>query len=115
MRAVDLGLLLAVVTLGWGISLATYRKLAQQFDWPMGTWHIERPELPVLIGSVCIFVAVLFALARAYGGHALSALSIPVLGLAWAAFWTGFLRAGAQSALLLGPAATLFLILLWLG
>ena len=34
-------------------------------------------------------------------------------GVAWAAFWTGFLRVGAQSALLLAPLAAALLIVRW--
>jgi hypothetical protein len=45
----------------------------------------------------------------------LSASLIPAFGVAWAAFWTGFLRVGAQSALLLGPLLALLLIVWWLG
>ena len=32
---------------------------------------------------------------------------ILAFGLGWAVFWTGFLRTGAQSALLLAPVAAL--------
>ena len=44
------------------------------------------------------------SLARGYGGYVVSASAIPIFGVAWAVFWIGFLRVGAQSALLLGPA-----------
>ena len=40
---------------------------------------------------------------------------ILLFGLAWAVFWTGFLRVGAQSALLLAPVAALLLLLRWPG
>ena len=43
----------------------------------------------------------------------LSASAIPVFGVAWAAFWTGFLRVGAQSALLLAPLAAALLLVRW--
>ena len=47
-------------------------------------------------------MALLFSLARGYGGYVVSAWAIPVFGVAWAVFWIGFLRVGAQSALLFG-------------
>ena len=102
MAAIDLGFVLAVVAFGWGLSLATYRRFARHSAGPWGHGsssargcrRARRP--PVLL-------AMLFALARGYGGYGLSAAMIPVFGLAWAVFWTGFLRVGAQSALLLAP------------
>jgi len=115
LAGIDLGFVLAVVAFGWGLSLATYRRLAMRYRWPMGSWHQNRPGLPILLGVLTILLATLFALARGFGGHWLSAAAIPVFGVAWAIFWTGFLRVGAQSALLLAPAAGLLLILRWLS
>ncbi len=40
---------------------------------------------------------------------------ILVFGCAWAAFWLGFFRVAAQSALLLAPAAALLLLWRWLA
>jgi hypothetical protein len=111
--AIDVGFVLAVVAFGWGLSLATYRLFAKRRGWPMGIWQHERHGLTVLLGLTVMGVSVLFALARGYGGHTLSAIAIPVFGLAWAVFWTGFLRVGAQLALLLGPAAAALLMLWW--
>jgi hypothetical protein len=113
--AIDLGFVLAIVAFGWGVSLATYRVFAKRLDWPMGAWQVRRPALPVMVGVLSILLAAFFALARGYGGYLLSAGAIPVFGLAWAVFWTGFLRVGAQSALLLAPAATVLLVVRWLG
>jgi hypothetical protein len=110
---VDLGFILAVVTFGSGLSLATYRLFADRFGWPMGTWQRQRPALPVLIGVSSLLLAAAYAFSRGYGGYVLSASAIPVFGAAWAAFWTGFLRVGAQSALLLAPLAAALLILRW--
>ena len=115
MAAIDLGFVLAVVAFGWGLSLATYRLFARRYGWPMGAWHQCRPGLPIGLGVLAILLATFFALARGLGGHWLSAAAIPVFGVAWAIFWTGFLRIGAQSALFLAPAAGLLLILRWLG
>ena len=115
MGLIDLGFVLAVIALGSGLSLASYRLVAVRWGWPMGAWHRERPTLPVLVGAACMLVAAAYALARGYGGYVLSASLIPVFGGAWAAFWTGFLRAGAQSALLLAPVLALLLMVWWLG
>jgi hypothetical protein len=112
---VDVGFILAVAALGWGLSLLAYRPLARQRGWPMGAWQANRPQRPAVIGAACILAAALFALARAYGGHAGSAAAIVLFGVAWAIFWIGFLRVGAQSALLLGPLATALLLMRWLG
>ena len=113
--AIDMGFVLAVVAFGWGLSLATYRVVARHCGWPMGAWQKYRPGLPIGLGALAVLLAVLFALARAYGGYWLSAAVIPVFGLAWAIFWAGFLRVGAQSALLLAPIAALLLLLRWLS
>ncbi len=113
MAAIDVGFVLAVVAFGWGLSLATYRFFAKHHGWPMGLWQQERHGLTVLLGLGVMGLAALFALARGYGGHALSAIAIPVFGVAWAVFWTGFLRVGAQLALLLGPAAAALLMIWW--
>jgi len=112
---IDLGFILAVVAFGSGLSLATYRLVAARLGWPMGAWHKERPIRPVLVGGVSMLLAGAYAFARGYGGYVLSASLIPAFGSAWAVFWTGFLRAGAQSALLLAPLAAALLIVRWLG
>jgi hypothetical protein len=111
---VDLGFILAVVAFGSGLSLATYRVFAGRLGWPMGTWHKERPALPILVGILSLLLAGAYALARGYGGYVVSASAIPAFGIAWAAFWTGFLRVGAQSALLLAPLAAALLIVRWI-
>jgi len=67
------------------------------------------------VGAACMLVPAAYALARGYGGYVLSASLIPAFGGAWAAFWTGFLRVSAQSALLLAPLVALLLIVWWLG
>src|SRR5262249_30084433 len=110
----DVGFVLAVIAFGMGLSLATYRAVAAQLGWPMGIWHLERPGLPVLIGLGCLVLACAYAFARAYGGYFLSAAVFPIFGLAWAGFWTGFLRVGAQSALLLAPLVAALLVVRWM-
>jgi hypothetical protein len=106
----DLGFVLAVGALGWGLSLATYRAFAAIYDWPMGRWQADRPLLPLLIGLTCVAAGVLVALGRIFAGDSTSGLLILAFGLGWAVFWTGFLHTGAQSALLLAPAAALILL-----
>ena len=113
MDPVDVGFLLAVIALGWGLSLAVYRCFALRLKWPMGVWHRNRPSLPILVAAAAVAPATLFAAARGYGGYTLSAWAIPAFGVAWGAFWIGFFRVGAQSALLLAPAAALLLIWHW--
>jgi hypothetical protein len=113
--AIDLGFVLAVVAFGCGLSLATYRLIAKPYGWPMGTWQASRPGLPIMVGLACMLLGAAFAATRAYIGYPLSAAAIPAFGLAWAVFWTGFLRVGAQSALLLGPVVAVLLLLRWLS
>ncbi|MFT3731508.1 MAG: hypothetical protein QM780_08820 [Hyphomicrobium sp.] len=109
---VDNLFLLAVAALGWGLSLATYRLFARTRGWPMGALQADLPIVPVAIGLVGLFSALLFATARGAddGGWV-----IIVLGLLLAAIWTGFLRVGSQIALFLAPFATFLLLLGWLA
>jgi hypothetical protein len=106
----DIGFMLAVGALGWGLSLATYRAFAAIHDWPMGRWQADRPLLPLVIGVICVAAGVLVAMGRISTGDGASGLMILGFGLAWAVFWTGFLHTGAQSALLLAPVAALILL-----
>jgi hypothetical protein len=112
---IDVGFVLAVAAIGWGLSVATYRTIAVRWGWPMGTWQARRPRRPVVVGATAVLLAALYALARGCGGYVVSAALIGVFGIAWAAFWTGFLRVGAQSALLLAPLAAALLLVRWLG
>jgi hypothetical protein len=91
---VDHLFLLAIGALGWGLSLATYRALAERNGWPMG---VLQSEAPAARGGM-------------HGGWV-----ILVFGLALGLFWSGFLRVGAQSALLLAPLAAVILLLSWLA
>ena len=109
---VDHLFLLAVGALGWGLSLATYRELAQRIGWPMGVLQAQRPAIPVGIGVFSLVAAISFAVAR---GSASGGWVIVLFGLALALFWSCFLRVGAQSALLLAPLATCALLIGWLA
>lgn len=101
---------LAVGALGWGLSLATYRPVAQLNGWPLGAAQTALPALTLATGVVSALIGLVFALARGplHGG-----LVILLFGLALAVFWSGFLRVGAQSALLLAPLSALALLIAW--
>jgi hypothetical protein len=111
----DLGFVLAVGALGWGLSLATYRTFAVRHRWPMGAWQARRPLLPFLVGAACAVTGAAAAGARLLGGESHGGVLILLFGAGWAVFWTGFLQAGAQSALLLAPSAALLLLAQWPG
>jgi hypothetical protein len=108
---VDHLFLLAIGALGWGLSLATYRALAERNGWPMGVLQSEAPTLTMLLGLLSLGAGVAFAAAR--GGLG-GGWVILLFGLAFGVFWSGFLRVGAQSALLLAPLAAVILLLSWL-
>ncbi len=107
---VDLMFVLATAAFAWGLSLATYRWFAIHNAWPMGDWQAHRPGLPIAFGIMAVVVALLFALAR--GGATI--LVVPLLGLLCAWAWTAMTKVGAQSALLLAPAAVVALMLAWI-
>jgi len=107
----DILFLLAVVALGWGFALATYRLFAYRYAWPMGELQSDTPLVPVLLGLFAMVIAILFAAARSeHGGW-----WIVAAGLLWAFFWLGFMRVGSQISLFLAPLATLLLVLGWIG
>lgn len=107
---VDHLFLLAVGAIGWGLALATYRPIALRAGWPLGTAQAMVPALTLVIALVSIAAGLAFAVARGplHGG-----LIIVIFGVALAVFWSGFLRVGAQSALLLAPLAVLALLISW--
>ena len=109
---VDNLFLLAVASLGWGLSLATYRLFARSNGWPMGALHADLPVIPVLIGIFGLVAGLLFASARGSddGGWVIIAF-----GFVLAAVRTGFLRVGSQVALFLVPVVTFLLLLGWLA
>jgi hypothetical protein len=118
MMYTDLPFFLAVAAFGLGLSLAAYRWFATRYDWPMGTWHRDRPALPILLGLLAMLGAILFALARGYSnvpGAALAGWSIPGFGLLLFLVWTGFLRVASQVSLVLAPAAVALLMVSWFG
>lgn len=109
---VDSLFVIATLTFGWGLSLATYRMFAQHYGWPMGKLQADIPVIPVLLGLFCLTVAFLFAAAR---GTDAGGWIIVLLGLLFAVFWTGFLRVASQTSLILAPASLVLLGIFWLG
>ena len=106
---VDPMFVLATAAFAFGLSLATYRWFAVHNGWPMGEWQAHRPGLPIALGFFCVLMAMLFAMFR--GGA--TVLILPLLGVLCALTWTSLTRVGAQSALLLAPAALVALLTLW--
>lgn len=105
----DFMFVLATAAFAWGLSVMTYRWFAIHNGWPMGAGHGRLPALPQAIGLAVITVAVVFALARGLG----TTLVLPLVGVACAVAWTALLKVGAQSALLLGPAAAALALIGW--
>lgn len=110
---VDLPFYLAVASIGFGLSLMTYRLFARHYEWPMGAWHENHPSLPLLIGFVAVLIGSLFAAARWFDGGIYASGAIGVFGFALAIFWTSFLRVGSQISLILAPVAAGLLFVAW--
>jgi hypothetical protein len=107
---VDHLFLLAVAAIGWGLALTTYRELARFNGWPMGEALTVAPLTVTIIGLASIAPGLLLAMAR---GPLDGGVVIVLFGAALAVFWCGFLRVGAQTALLLAPLAAVLLLLAW--
>jgi hypothetical protein len=107
---VDLLFFLAVGAIGWGLSLATYRPVAQLNGWPLGSAQAALPAMTTVFGLVSAGVGLVFAAAL---GLQQGGLVILIFGVGLALFWSGFLRVGAQSALLLAPLSAAALVIAW--
>jgi hypothetical protein len=107
---VDHLFLLAVAAIGWGLSLATYRELARYNGWPLGEAQSTAPVAMTIIGLASIAPGLVLAMVR---GPLDGGVVIVIFGVALAVFWCGFLRVGAQSALLLAPIAAVGLLIAW--
>ncbi len=115
MPVVDLGFILAVVAFGSGLSLATYRAFAGRLRLAHGRLAAGAAGAADLGRHRALSCWPLLTHCRAaMAAMSLSASAIPVFGVAWAVFWTGFLRVGAQSALLLAPLAAALLVVRWI-
>ena len=110
---VDLPFYFAVVAIGLGLSLMTYRQFARHYAWPMGAWHESHPTLPLLIGLGSFAIGALFAAARWADGGIYAAASIGMFGLSLAILWTAFLRVGSQISLILAPVFAGLLFVSW--
>lgn len=104
---IDLLFFLAIGAIGWGLALASYRPIARMAGWPLGTAQDRLPTLTSLLALASIAVGLALAMSR---GPLNGGIAILIFGVGLAVFWCGFLRVGAQSALLLAPAAALALI-----
>lgn len=114
----DLPFFLAVGAVGWGLSLAFYRWFAVRYDWPMGTWHRNRPALPILIGVLATIAGLLFAAARASSGvpgAGLAGWSIVGFGVLLFLISIGIFRVASQLSLLLAPITAALLVVSWFG
>lgn len=109
---IDAFFLLAAGALGWGLSLATYRLLANRKDWPMGRLHADVPLIPVVIGVASLVIGLIFAAAR---GSDSGGLWIIAAGVVFAILWISLLRVGSQVSLFLAPAAAAVLVLGYFG
>lgn len=102
---------LAIMALGFGLSLATYRLFALRFQWPMGAFHADIPAVPIMIGMVAMVAGILYSAAV---GDGRGLLMIGLGFLLWLV-WTSLLRVGSQLSLFLAPLATGLLLVGWLG
>jgi hypothetical protein len=107
---IDLLFFLAIGAIGWGLSLVSYRPIAAMAGWPLGTAQEQLPALTRVLALFSILVGFVFALAR---GPLNGGIVILIFAVGLAVFWSGFLRVGAQSALLLAPLSALTLICVW--
>lgn len=104
---IDLLFFLAIGAIGWGLTLAVYGPLARVAGWPLGAAQAQLPTLTRILALASIAAGVVLAMSR---GPLNGGIAILIFGVGLAVFWCGFLRVGAQSALLLAPAAALALI-----
>ncbi|MCH9765295.1 MAG: hypothetical protein K0U34_04800 [Alphaproteobacteria bacterium] len=102
--------LFATGAFGWGLSLATYRYVAKRNSWPMGALHLDLPAVPIAIGALAVLAGLSYAVDE---GAAAGGWAIIVFGVALAAFWTGFLRVGSQTSLILAPLSAVLLLFSW--
>ncbi len=103
---------LATAAFGWGLSLATYRAVANRNGWPLGDSQANHPLFVTLVGIVTLIISFLYA-TYGHSGPITTGWIIIGLGLLFALFWTGFLRVASQTALLLAPLAAFLLVLGW--
>ena len=110
---VDLPFYLATASIGFGLSLMTYRLFARHYEWPMGAWQEMHPSLPIIIGFLSLLIGALFAAARWADGFIYPSAAIGLLGFALAILWTSFLRVGSQISLIFAPVSAGLLFFAW--
>jgi hypothetical protein len=106
---------LAILALGLGLSLASYRMFALRNGWPMGAFHADLPAIPIMIGLVTTVIGILFTVSRAETAGAAAGWLMIGFGVAFAVVWTGLLRVGSQLNLFLAPIVAGLLLVGWLG
>ena len=109
---VDLLFFLAVGAHGVGACRSPPTARGALNGWPLGE-RADRSaglhDLAIGLASVCASGSLRHRPAgRMHGGFV-----ILMFGLALAVFWSGFLRVGAQSALLLAPLSAVALLIAW--
>ncbi|CAN1721835.1 DUF3325 domain-containing protein [Hyphomicrobium sp. 1Nfss2.1] len=109
---IDLMFFLAIGAIGWGLSLALYRPVAERAGWPLGEAQERLPTLTLLIALSSIAAGVAFALVR---GPMDGGVVILIFGVGLAIFWSGFLRVASQTSLFFAPLAALLLAGAWAG
>lgn len=107
---IDLLFFLAIGAIGWGLSLAFYRPVARIAGWPLGTAQAQLPALTLLVALASIAAGLALVVAR---GPLNGGIVILIFAVGLAVFWSGFLRVGAQSALLLAPLSAFALLGTW--
>lgn len=104
--------ILAILVVGWSLSLITYRLVARLLSWPMGTAQREHPLFTAGVGFLSLAVGL--AVAVLYSDEMFGGWFTVISGVAMGIFWTGFLRVGSQTSLFLAPAGALVL-LIWVA
>ena len=114
---IDFLFVAAFITLGFGVSLATYRIFALRNDWPMGELHANKPLVPILLGAFlrCDRLPVCGSAAVGAPTGDFDGWWIILFGFIWGFVWTGMMRVGSQISLFLAPLATLILMMSWVG
>jgi hypothetical protein len=102
--------LLAILSFGFGLSLALYRLFALRNHWPMGYLQEHVPIVPVLLGLFALFAGIVHATTIGLNG---GGLGIVISGILLAIFWLGFVRVGSQVSLFLAPIAGTLLVMYW--
>ncbi|MEL6373957.1 MAG: hypothetical protein AAFR04_08300 [Pseudomonadota bacterium] len=102
----------AMLSFGWGLSLATYSWFAERQGWSRGEVQANQTAIAVLIGLGAMMLATLFTLARVFAS-AEGDWGAIVVGLAFGLLWTAIFRVYSQVSLFLAPMAAVILLFSW--